>query len=476
VKSFITDDFLLDTDYARELYHCYCADVPIFDYHSHLSAEKIAHNCRFGDIAELWLSEDHYKWRAMRSHGVAEEFITGKAPWREKFNAWADTVPHTAFNPLYHWTHLELLRIFGIDDLLSSESADRIYAEANLLLSEDSFSVRGILRRMNVHAVCTTDDPADDLGFHKTIRAEGCSVRILPTFRADKVISIESPAFAAYCRDLSRRAGTPIISFTGFMDALKTRHDAFSQAGCRSFDCSFNRPFADSFTESSMRTSFGKALRGAILSEEEITSFKSGILYLLGIMNAEKGWVQQYHIGPIRNSSSRMLSFFGPDAGCDTMNDEPVAKGLALMLDRLDHESKLSRTILYNLNPSLNGVIPVLCGAFQDGSFPGKMQFGPGWWFLDQKRGMIDQIESYAAMGLLSHFIGMLTDSRSFLSFTRHEYFRRILCSWVGAQILKGEASADIKFFGSMVRRISFENSIRYFGIADDDVTMRGKK
>ncbi|MGL4368322.1 MAG: glucuronate isomerase, partial [Spirochaetota bacterium] len=435
MKGFITRDFLLHNDTARELYHGYCSSEPIFDYHSHLSAEKIAQDYRFSDIARLWLAEDHYKWRAMRSHGIAEEFITGSAPMRDKFQKWAETVPYTAFNPLYHWTHLELSRVFGIDDLLNPDSADDIYARANARLSQDNFSVRGIIRSMKVRALCTTDDPCDDLASHAVIASEMDDLAVLPTFRADQAISIEnSPAFCAYCERLGRASDIDIKTFDDYCGALRVRHDFFQEAGCRSFDCSFAGLSAGEYSHLSSEEIFKNAREGKAVSEQEADFFRSEVLYRLGVMNAEKGWVQQYHIGPLRNASSRLYASFGADAGADAMNDEPVAKGLASMLDRLDRESKLPRTILYNLNPSTNGVLASMCGSFQDGSFPGKIQFGPGWWFLDQKKGMEEQIEFLSAMGLLSHFVGMLTDSRSFLSFTRHEYFRRILCGWVGAQ------------------------------------------
>jgi len=464
---FITEDFLLQNESAKRLYHEYAGPLPILDYHCHLSPHQIAEDHRFANMAEIWLSGDHYKWRAMRANGVPERFCTGDAADWEKFLAWAETVPKTLRNPLYHWTHLELKRPLGIRDrLLSPQTAKGIWEECNARLAEDGFSCRGILRQMKVLLVCTTDDPADDLAPHSALAADPeFSVRVLPTFRPDKGMAAESPsALNAWLDRLGAAAGIEIRDFSGYLEAVRQRHDFFHAHGCRLSDHGLETMYAEDYTEAEIRAIFGRLRAGKSIDFDEAAKFKSAMLYEFAVLDCAKGWTQQFHLGALRNNNSRMFQAIGPDTGFDSIGDARIARPLSKFLDRLERERRLAKTILYNLNPADNEVFATMIGNFQDGSVPGKMQLGSGWWFLDQKDGMERQMLSLANQGLLSRFVGMVTDSRSFLSYTRHEYFRRILCNLLGTEIEQGLLPKDFDVIGSLVRDVCFHNATRYFG------------
>lgn len=472
MKKFLGDDFLLETETARVLYHDYARDQPIFDYHCHLPVEEIAQNRNFANLTQMWLNGDHYKWRAMRANGVNEELITGRASDEDKFHAWAATVPKTLRNPLYHWTHMELKTPFGIDDLLLSEdTAAEVYQRCNELLATPEFSTCGILKRMKVRVVCTTDDPIDSLEHHQAIAAgSSCSARVLPAFRPDKAMAVEDQAsYNGYLALLEQASGCAISSYDELLDALKARHDYFHQQGCRLSDHGLEQPFADDFGAREIEAVFCKVRSGQELEAQEVTKFKSAILLDLARMDADKDWTQQFHIGALRNNNSAAMRQLGPDTGYDSIGDFDIARPLSRLLDRLASDGKLARTILYNLNPRDNDLFATMIGNFQDGSVPGKMQFGSGWWFNDQKEGMIAQINSLSNMGLLSRFVGMLTDSRSFLSYTRHEYFRRILCNLFGNDIEKGELPDDLPLVGSTIQDICYGNALNYFGFEVGD-------
>ncbi len=463
---FINDDFLLGTGYARDLYHGYAAPLPVIDYHSHLSAADIAADRRFATLTQIWLAGDHYKWRAMRACGVNEKFITGSGTDWEKFEQWAWTVPRTLRNPLYHWTHLELARIFGVEDrLLAPTTAKGIWEECNGKLDSPGFSVRGILERMNVELICTVDDPADALEHHALIAADpSMHVTVLPTFRPDRGLAVDRPeVFAAFRAELSASSGIGIGCYADFIAALKSRHDYFHARGCRLADHGLETVYAGAYSPARLETAFGRLLKGAALENAEVAALKSAILHDLAIMNWEKGWVQQFHIGALRNTNSRMMRTIGPDSGFDSIGDAEVARPLGQFLDSLDRDDRLARTVLFNLNPRDNEVFATMAGNFQDGSIPGKIQYGPAWWFLDQADGMTRQIRALSDMGVLSQFIGMVTDSRSFLSYPRHEYFRRLLCGLLGDDISKGLLPPDLELVGGMVRDICCFNARRYF-------------
>ncbi|MDR2463635.1 MAG: glucuronate isomerase [Verrucomicrobiales bacterium] len=467
MKTFINDDFLLQSPTARALYHDYAREQPIFDYHCHLSPKEIAENLRFKNLAQAWLAGDHYKWRGMRANGVAEKYCTGDAPDYEKFMAYARSMPRMLLNPLYHWTHLELLRFFGIDDILDGQSAPEIWAKTGALLARDEYSARGLITRSKVKAICTTDDPVDDLGWHRKIRAdETFKTRVYPTFRPDKALTVNSPAvFNAWVNQLESASGLECVSFHGFLRALEQRHQYFHEHGCRLSDQGLNacpRWFA---TDSEARRVFDDVRAGRSPSAEDAEKFSGFMLLLFGRLDAQKGWTKQLHLGPLRNNSSRLLRAVGADAGGDSMGDERQAVGLSRYLDLLDADESLPKTILYNLNPSNNYLFATMAGNFQDGTTAGKIQFGGGWWFLDQKEGMEWQMSALAHNGLLSRFVGMLTDSRSFLSYTRHEYFRRILCNLIGGAAERGEVPDDIGLLGGMVSDICFNNAKNYFGM-----------
>ena len=462
---FLSDDFLLQTSTARHLYHEHAAPQPIIDYHCHLPPDQIAQNRQFENITQIWLYGDHYKWRAMRANGVNERFVTGDASDWEKFEKWAETVPYTVRNPLYHWTHLELRRYFGITELLNKDSARRIYEQCNALLQTPEYGVQGLLRRMNVQVVCTTDDPADSLEHHQALAASEFGIRVLPTFRPDKAMTPEAPDYRAYLDRLGAAAGLSIRSYTDLLAALRQRHDFFASLGGRLSDHGLERVYAVDYTAEQVAAIFDKASAGQLLTAAEIEQFKSAMLVELAVMDWEKNWTQQFHLGALRNNNTRALRQLGPDTGWDSIGDFRQAQALSRFLDRLDNESKLTKTILYNLNPADNDLFATMVGNFQDGSVAGKMQFGSGWWFLDQKDGMEKQLTALSNMGLLSRFVGMLTDSRSFLSYPRHEYFRRILCNLLGRDVENGELPAEeLPWLGELVERICYGNAREYFG------------
>ena len=464
IKSFLDNNFLLENRTAEILYHEYAAKQPIIDYHNHLPPVEITNDKKFENITAVWLQGDHYKWRAMRTMGVSEHFITGTATDFEKFQKWAEVVPFTIRNPLFHWTHLELQRYFGITELLTPDSCKSIYDQCNDLLSTEDYSTRNLLRKMNVEVVCTTDDPLDDLRHHQQLKKEGIDIKMLPAFRPDKAILIRKSTFPKYIEDLGRVAKVSIQSFDDLVQALKYRIDYFHNNGCRLSDHGLEEIYAESYKEIEVDAIFKKRLSKATLTVAESANFKSALLYELGLMYAEKGWVQQFHIGALRNNSTRMMRALGPDTGFDSIGDWPLASPLSAFLNRLDAKDKLAKTILYNLNPRDNEVMATMIGNFNDGSTKGKMQWGSAWWFLDQKDGMEKQINTLSNMGLLSCFIGMLTDSRSFLSFPRHEYFRRILCNLIGRDVHNGELPNDTEWLGSIVEDICYRNVKQYFG------------
>ena len=465
MKPFLSDDFLLQTATARTLYHEFAKQMPIIDYHNHLLPDQIAEDKQFENITQIWLSGDHYKWRAMRANGIPERYITGDATDWEKFEKWAETVPYTLRNPLYHWTHLELRRYFGITELLNKDSARRIYDECSAKLQTPEYSVQSLLRRMNVETLCTTDDPADSLEHHQALAAAGCAVRVLPTFRADKAMAVDdAAAYNAYLDRLGPVAEVEICTFADLETALRRRHDFFASVGGRLSDHGLEQIYAADYTAAEIDAIFTKIRGGSELSSTENEQFKSAMLVLLAELDWEKGWTQQYHIGALRNNNSRMLRELGPDTGWDSIGDFPQGRALSAFLDRLDGQNKLAKTIIYNLNPADNELIATMIGNFNDGSVAGKIQFGSGWWFLDQKDGMEKQINALSNMGLLSRFVGMLTDSRSFLSYPRHEYFRRVLCNIFGNDVENGELPADMELLGRTVQNICYGNAREYFG------------
>jgi glucuronate isomerase len=464
MKKFMDENFLLQTETAQKLYHQHAAKMPIFDYHCHIPPKDIAEDRQFENMAQIWLYGDHYKWRAMRANGVNERFCTGDASDWEKFEKWAETVPHTLRNPLYHWTHLELKRFFGIDKLLTPSTAKEIWDECNAKLQTSDYSVRNIIRMANVHTICTTDDPVDSLEYHRQIKKSGFEVAVLPAWRPDKAMAVENTeAFNQYVDKLAEVSGIAIDSFSSFMDAIENRHRFFHENGCRLSDHGLETAIAEDYTEKEIRDLFEKIRGENDLTKAEILKFKSCMLYEFGIMDNSRGWTQQFHLGALRNNSTRLFSKLGPDTGLDSIGDFEMARPLSKFLDRLDMENKLAKTILYNLNPRDNELIATMIGNFQDGSVPGKMQFGSGWWFLDQKDGMEKQMNALSNLGLLSRFVGMLTDSRSFLSYPRHEYFRRTLCNLIGNDVENGEIPNDMELLGQMVENICFNNAKAYF-------------
>ncbi|MFZ5972163.1 MAG: glucuronate isomerase [Bacteroidota bacterium] len=462
-KEFLDGDFLLQTDAARQLYHIYAAHAPIIDYHNHLSPKDIAENRQFNNLTQIWLEGDHYKWRAMRAHGVDEEFCTGNASAEDKFMKWAETVPYTLRNPLYHWTHLELKNYFGVNYLLNKKSAKTIYHECTALLQTKEYSVQSLLSKMNVEVVCTTDDPCDDLRYH-TLNAKADGVRMLPTFRPDKAYAFEDALGCKnYYRRLSEASGIEINNIKSLLQALERRVDFFHSQGCRLSDHGLeNLPFEE-ITMAEATTLFSNVLNERQLTTKQCNGLRTTILIHLCRLYHTKGWVQQFHLGAMRNNNSRMMRTLGADTGFDSIGDFPQAKSMAKFFDQLDSTNQLTKTIIYNLNPADNALFATMIGNFNDGSVAGKMQWGSGWWFLDQKEGMEKQLNTLSNMGLLSHFVGMVTDSRSFLSFPRHEYFRRILCNILGNDIDRGELPNDIELIGNMVLSISYKNAKTYF-------------
>jgi glucuronate isomerase len=463
MTKFIHPDFMLGTDAARELYHRSAENQPIIDYHCHLDPRTIAENAPCGTITEMWLAGDHYKWRAMRADGVGERYVTGDAGDWEKFERWAATVPHTMRNPLYHWTHLELARVLGIDRVLSPATARAIYDEANERLA--TMRARDIIGRFGVEVICTTDDPADSLEHHRAIAAAPFGCRVLPTWRPDAAVAIEKPTFGAYIERLGAAADVEIVGFQTLMDAIARRHDAFAAAGCRLSDHGMETFYADDFTDEELDRILRKALAGRALTASEIDVYRSGMLHHLAVMDAEKGWAQQFHVGVIRNNNSLMFSRLGADTGYDAILDLPVARAGHKFLDRLAVREKLAKTILYNLNPKDTEVLATMAGTFNDGSVAGKMQLGAAWWFLDQEDGRRKQLAALSSLGLLARFVGMLTDSRSLMSYTRHEYFRRILCDVVGADVESGRLPhSEMATIHSMIADIACRNARDYFG------------
>ena len=469
MKPFMDENFLLQSETAKKLYHEHAAKMPIIDYHCHLIPKMVADDHKFKSITEIWLGGDHYKWRAMRSNGVEERYCTGTdtTDW-EKFQKWAETVPYTFRNPLYHWTHLELKTAFGIDKLLNPETAREIFDACNdKLLNDPNMTARGLMRRYNVETVCTTDDPVDTLEYHKAVRDSGFEIKMLPTWRPDKAMAVENPAeFRAYVEKLAEVSGVTISKFSDMIDALQKRHDFFEEMGCRLSDHGIEEFYAADYNDADIEAIFDKVYGGKELTGEEIHKFKSAMMIVFGEMDYNSGWTQQFHYGAIRNNNSKMFKLLGPDTGFDSIGEFNTAKSCAKYLDRLNSRGKLTKTIIYNLNPCANEVIATMLGNFQDGSIPGKIQFGSGWWFLDQKDGMQKQMNALSLLGLLSRFVGMLTDSRSFLSYPRHEYFRRTLCNLVGDDIEKGElpyTGYEEKRVNQMIEDICYNNAKNYF-------------
>lgn len=471
--AFIEEDFLLQTKASRRLYHGYAAAQPILDYHCHLPPEDIAEDRTFADLFEIWLEGDHYKWRAMRANGIAERFCTGDAAPYEKFAAWAETIPHCLRNPLYHWAHLELKRYFGIDDLLNESTAVAIWKRAYALLAKPEFSARGILAKFDVRALCTTDDPTSDLRAHAAIGASKLQTRVYPTFRPDRALGVDQPErFNSWVEQLERAANVELDTFARFLDALRKRHDAFHAIGCRLSDHGLPQCYTDCCSEETAADIFKSARAGRPATPAEHARFASFLMLFFGYLDAERGWTKQLHLGARRSVNSRALAALGPDTGFDVIGDWPQAAALCAYLDRLERDNTLPKMIVYNVNPADNYAVATALGSFQGGATPGKIQWGSAWWFLDQKEGMEWQLNALSNVALLSRFVGMLTDSRSFMSYPRHEYFRRILCNLLGREMENGELPDDEKLIGGMVREICFGNALRYFGLdADGDTS-----
>ncbi|MGD7060041.1 glucuronate isomerase [Bacillus altitudinis] len=463
MKAFLDEQFLLNSQTAEKLYHEFAKNLPIIDYHCHLSPKEIYENKTFQNITEAWLYGDHYKWRAMRANGIPETHITGDASDYEKFLAWAKTVPMTIGNPLYHWTHLELRRYFDVEELLNEDSADIIWKKVNDQLQGDGFGARDFIVKSNVETVVTTDDPVDSLIYHQQLREEGFSVQVLPGFRPDKALDITNDLFIEYVHHLAEVSSIQIESYQDFIKALHMRIDFFHEQGCLISDHAINEMTYEDTTEEEAAIIFHKRISGHPLTEKEKVQFKTHTFMELGQAYGQRGWAMQLHINALRNNNSKMFELLGPDTGYDAMNDEDIAKPLCRVLDRLEQAHALPKTILYSLNPRDNVVISTIAGSFQDGKTPGKIQHGTAWWFNDTKQGMTEQMMALSSIGLISRFIGMLTDSRSFLSYTRHEYFRRLLCDIIGDWVEKGEAPKDLNLLGGMVKGISYENAKQYF-------------
>lgn len=465
MKAFLDQDFLLSTETARELYHSYAASQPIIDYHCHLSPKEIAENRRFGNLHEIWLEGDHYKWRALRSNGVDESLITGKASPKEKYLAWAATLPYCLRNPLYVWSHMELQRYFDIDCLLDEDTAEEVWEKANEKLQSGDLDAHAILKKMNVETVCTTDDPADPLTYHEQIAGLGLGTGVYPTFRPDKSFGVDAPeAYNAWCDKLAETSGRDINSARALVEALDARHAAFHALGARLSDHGLTQCFAASCSDAEAEAIFAKARAGKAATPAEKEQFGAYLMLAFGRMDAQRGWTKQLHMGALRNNNTRLFIQLGPDIGCDSIDDMHQAGKLSWYLDQLDAEGNLPKTILYNLNPADNHLLATMIGNFQQGPVVGKIQFGSGWWFLDQEDGMRSQLDSLSSLGLLSRFVGMLTDSRSFLSYPRHEYFRRILCDIMGADAESGRIPRRMDYLSRMVQDICYGNAKRYFG------------
>ena len=464
---FITENFMPRTDAAVRLYHEYARDVPIIDYHCHVPPGEIAADKRWENLTQIWLYGDHYKWRLMRAAGVDERYCTGDASDWEKFVKWCDTMPKTLCNPVYVWSHMELKRPFGVSDrMIGPETAKSIWDDCAARLAEPEFSCRGIMKQMNVRLVCTTDDPVDSLEHHAAIAADpSFDVRVLPAWRPDKGMAVETPeVFNAWVDALAAAANIDIVDLQSYMDAIGKRHEFFHASGCRLSDHGLETIYADPYTQSEVAAIFNKVRGGAELTESDVLKFKSAMLHEFAVMDCDRGWTQQFHVGAMRGNNTRMLKELGPDTGFDSIGDFELGRPLSRFLDRLDIDGKLAKTILYNLNPVHNGLLASMIGNFMDGRTPGKIQFGGAWWFLDQKNGMTEQMAALSNMGLLSRFVGMLTDSRSFLSYTRHEYFRRLLCDILGTEMSEGLLPSDYDLVGGMVEDICYNNAAEYFG------------
>ncbi|WP_339705808.1 glucuronate isomerase [Algoriphagus aquimarinus] len=469
--SFLSDDFLLHNEYAKTLYHQYAKDLPIIDYHNHLPPAEINANKSFENISKVWLAGDHYKWRAMRTFGINEKFITGDASDAEKFTNWAKTVPFTLRNPLYHWTHLELKRYFGFDELLSEANASEVYLHCNSLLQQDSFSTRGLLKQMKVEVVCSTDDPIDSLDQHVSFHKKESELGMYPAFRPDKAYGVENPTFYLnYLNQLGGTTGIEINSFEKLVEALSKRIDYFHERGCRLSDHGLEQLYFFEENDFSIDSIFKQVQSGKILSTQEVNFFKYTTLLALCKMYHAKGWVQQFHLGALRNTNERSLRILGPDTGFDSIGDFSQAKAMGAFFNKLNLDDQLTKTAIYNNNPGDNEIFATMIGNFNDGSIKGKIQFGSGWWHLDQKDGMEKQLNALSNMGLVSCFIGMLTDSRSFLSFPRHEYFRRILCNLFGQDVANGELPWDEKWLGGIISDICYNNAKQYFDFSPNNI------
>ena len=462
-KIFLDENFLLNTEAARQLYHEFAKPMPIIDYHNHLPSQQIADDTQFENITQAWLYGDHYKWRAMRTNGIDESYCTGNQPDIEKFKKWAATVPYTLRNPLYHWTHLELQRYFDIHEILNENTVEKIYDACSAKLKTPDYSVRNLLRKANVKVLCTTDDPTDMLEHHQKIKKDGFEIKVLPAFRPDKAMEVEDAIkFNEYVKKLERVSNISVTSFNDYLFALESRHDFFNAAGCSLSDHGLEEVYADDFTGAELDAIFNKLRSVKELNYYEIRKFKSGMLLHFAEWDCDKRWVQQYHLGALRSNNTRMLKQLGADTGWDSIGDFSQAKALSKFLNKLDSNNQLAKTIIYNLNPADNELMATMIGNFNDGSVAGKVQWGAAWWFLDQKDGMVKQMNTLSNIGLLSRFVGMLTDSRSFLSYRRHEYFRRILCNLFEDDIENGELPADYKWIGKVVQDICFYNAKNY--------------
>jgi glucuronate isomerase len=465
MKQFLDDNFLLNNKTAQTLYHGFAKSMPIIDYHNHLPPHQIANDINFENLTQVWLYGDHYKWRAMRTNGINEKYCTGNATDFEKFQQWAATVPYTLRNPLYHWTHLELQRYFNINTILNAGTAKKIYDEATALLQTKEYSVRGLLAKMNVKTLCTTDDPIDNLEHHKKIAADGCPIKVLPAYRPDKAMNVDGAAtFNAYVNKVEAAANVSVSNYADYLKALKNRHNFFAATGASVSDHGLEQVYAEDYTQAAINTIFDKIRSGKELGYPENLKFKSAMLMEFAKWDHEKGWVQQFHLGALRNNNARMLLQLGPDTGWDSIGDFSQAKALSRFLNKLDTTNQLAKTIVYNLNPADNELMATMVGNYNDGSSAGKVQYGSGWWFLDQKDGIIKQMNALSNMGLLSKFVGMLTDSRSFLSFPRHEYFRRLLCNMFGEEMENGELPNDMEWTGKVIQDICYNNAKQYFG------------
>ncbi|WP_397300675.1 glucuronate isomerase [Nonlabens ulvanivorans] len=464
MSSFIHDDFLLQTDFAKRLYHNFAKELPIIDYHNHLSPEDIATNRQFDNCSQVWLSGDHYKWRAMRALGINEKYITGNATDEEKFHKWASAVPYTLRNPLYHWTHLELERYFGVKELLTENNATATYEKTNDLLQQSSHSTLGLLKQQNVELLCTTDDPIDSLKYHNSIKSQALSPKVLPTFRPDKAFGVgDAVSYNVYLSQLEEVTGNSINDYDALLVALENRVDYFHQNGCRLADYGLEQIYHSTTADFNLDTLFQEVRNGKQLSVAQVQYFAGKVMLELSKMYHKRGWAQQFHVGAIRNNNKRLLTQLGPDTGFDSIGDFSHAVSISGYLNELDSTDQLAKTIIYNLNPADNEMIATMVGNFNDGTIRGKVQYGAAWWFLDQKDGMEKQLNTLSSLGVLSTFVGMLTDSRSFLSFPRHEYFRRILCNLLGNDVVNGELPEDEQWLGKIVSDICYHNAVNYF-------------